>query len=152
MQMFYFKVAFLFTSTWNEECQYPNKTLNLILTIIKSIKMSLSKQKNQLALITEIISGHINLNAATGGKVWCAAHKEQKQVLTRKHKRWVGAPYQSWVSNSNLCQKKRTADCRTWKVKRNKFGFSEGLRVLMSEYWGWDPHWRESCQKKVETY
>lgn len=55
-------------------------------------------------------------------------------------KRWVEAPYQFWVSNSNLCQKKRTVDCRTWKVKRNKFGFSEGLRVLMSEYWGWDLH------------
>lgn len=62
------------------------------------------------------------------------------------------APYQFWVSNSNLCQKKRTVDCRTWKVKRNRFGFSEGWRVLMNEYWDWDLHWRESCQKKVETY
>lgn len=70
----------------------------------------------------------------------------------RQKKRWVEAPYQFWVSNSNLCQKKRTVDCRTWKVKRNRFGFSEGLRVLMSEYWDWDLHWRESCQKKVEKY
>lgn len=62
------------------------------------------------------------------------------------------APYQFWVSNSNLCQKKRTVDCRTWKVKRNRFGFSEGWRVLMNEYWDWDLHWKESCQKKVETY
>lgn len=62
------------------------------------------------------------------------------------------APYQFWESNSNLCQKKRIVGCRTWKVKKNRFGFSEGWRVLMNEDWDWDLHGKESCQKKVETY
>lgn len=81
-------------------------------------------------------------------KVETQLKREQRKQTKIK---WVEAPYPFWVSNSNLCQKKRTVDCRTWKVKRNRFGFSEGWRVLMSEDWDWDLHWMESCQKKVET-
>lgn len=81
-----------------------------------------------------------NRRKGLDGKLTRKRNKFEKEKIEEKKKRWVEAPYQFWVSNSNLCQKKRIVGCRTWKVKRNKFGFSEGWRVLMSEYWDWDLH------------